>query len=307
MRRREAKRTGLCEHDRAVWRGGWAVSMVLSIACFTESSDDDDGGSAPTTAASTSANASATDGPADGSADDSADGSATTTNTTTPSTSAAVDSTGASAATDDDAGTTSETSDSTGEPVFEPCPELIEPFDRCPGAPWMSNGAGRLACDGDAVLVVSAAVDGNVQLVVPLGFVNASAVVDLVDAPATGMLKMLRIRTPGMEILAFRINGTDDGPVLEAYVDDMGATSVLASAPYDPIAHRWVRVRETGGELAFEVSADGLGFAAFHEAVTPFDLTDATVGIAAGNYQPLGADMPVAFGQFEYYCTGNPQ
>ena len=297
MSRWNTKRPGARGGVRVVWLG--ALSAVLSVACFTEtSSDDDDDSGAQGTGASTSAGVSATDGPAD----------TTATATSMPSSATAADSTGAGSATGDDAtGATSAGSDSTGNPAFEPCPELIEPFDQCPGPPWMNNGSGSVACDGDAVLTVTAASDGNVQLVVPLGLVDATAVVDLVDAPGTGILTMLRVRTPQMQILAFRVNGTNAGPMLEAYVDNAGSTEVLASLEFDPDKHRWVRMRETGGQLAFEASGDGVLFDPFHEVVTPFDLTDATVGIAAGNYQALGADTPVSFGQFEYYCTGNPQ
>lgn len=277
----------------------------MSVACFTESPTSvDDGASTETTGSTTGPDAS------EGSpTDDTATsmGSTSMSSTSMPSTSAADDTTGTSSAdSDDTTGETAEGSDSTGNPGFDPCPELIEAFEECPGAPWMTNGSGTVDCDGDAVLDVSAAVDGNVQLVLPVGLVDATAVVELGEAPSVGMLKMLRIRTPSGQILAFRINAQAAGPLLEAYVDDMGMTSVLEGAPHDPTEHRWVRVRESDGELHFEVSADGASFVEFHMEETPFDLTAATVGIAAGNFQMLAADTEVRFGQFEYYCTGRP-
>ena len=286
--------------------GSWVVWALVSVACFAESPTSvDEGGDTQATGSTTGPDASEGSPTDDTSATSMA--STSMSSTSMPSTSAADDTTGtSSAASDDTADATSESSDSTGTPGFDPCPQLIEAFEECPGAPWMTNGSGTVACDGDAVLDVTAAVDGNVQLVLPVGLVDATAVVDLGAAPAVGMLKMLRVRTPSGQILAFRINAQAAGPLLEAYLDDMGATSVLEGAPHDPTEHRWVRVRENDGQLHFEVSADGTSFVAFHMTETPFDLTNATVGIAAGNYQMLAGDTEVRFGQFEYACTGRP-
>ncbi len=285
MRTPKAGEYGLNRTPRT-WRYGWVVAAWIAAGCFNEPAPGAGDQTSATTSTGTSMGT-ATLGEGD---------------TTSTSTSAeSVDDTTSPTTSVDTTGARSE-SESSGAPAFDPCPGFVETFDVCPGAPWDASGSGDVTCDGTAVLTMSSAVDGNVQLVLPIGLAHATATVELGDAPGPGVLKMLRIRTEATQIIAFRING--DGPWLEVYVDDMGATDVLASMPHDGEMHRWVRVREEAGELSFQTSADGLNFVSFHESQAPFDLVGATVGIAAGNFAALMDDTPVRFGQFEYACTG---
>lgn len=295
MRRRRAISTQTFDRARTLRRVWWMVSMVLWTGCFSESpSGDGSDASGPGTAGS---EASTQDG-----VDASADASTTSTSLAT---SDEVTSTGSTTEGDTaDSTSTSSSADSSGDPPFEPCPELIEAFDVCPGAPWEVSDADLVACDGDAMLTVTSVVDGNVTVMLPVGLADATAVVELGDAPPLGVLKVLRVRTPDAEVIAYRSNGTTSA--LEAYVDAGDSQGLIASTPYDAAAHRWVRLREDGGWLHFETSLDGVTFAPFYDAKTPFDLADATVGIAAGNADLLDDDTPVAFGQFEFYCTARP-
>lgn len=268
------------------------IPAVLSAGCFSESSSDggpETGG--PGTAGSETSTATSTHSGADTTAD-----ASTTSPTTTD------EPTSAGPTTEGDA--TSTSADSSGDPPFEPCPALVETFDVCPGAPWVASGAGTVDCDGDAVLTVTSAIDGNVTLMVPVGLADATAVVEMGDAPEPGMLKVLRVRNADAQVIAYRTNGTT--AALEAYVDSGNSKGLLASAPYDPDAHRWVRLREDAGWLYFETSADGVTFAPFYDEMTPFDVADTTVGVAAGNVAQLGEDTRVSFGQFEFYCTPSP-
>src|SRR5690606_38691324 len=46
---------------------------------------------------------------------------------------------------------------------------------------------------------------------------------------------------------------------IEAFVDSKEEDFLsLVTEPYDPVAHRWLRIRDEGGALYFEHSADGV-------------------------------------------------
>jgi hypothetical protein len=264
------------------------IPAVLCAGCFSESSSESgratDG---PWTAGSETSGATSTQDGADAAAD------ATTTSTTLATTGGSMS-----------AGSTTggDTADSTSDSA-DPCPELLETFEMCPGAPWVASDPDLVECiDGEAVLTVTSVVDGNVTLMLPVGLAGATAVVELGDLPPPGIVKVLRVRTPDAQVIAYRSNGTTSA--LEVVVASGDSQELLASTPHDAEAHRWVRLREDDGWLYFETSADGVMFAAFHVALTPFDLSDTTVGIAAGNVEEFGENTSVSFGQFEY-CTAS--
>lgn len=285
MQRRSALGARAFDLGRRVRRACWTVPLVLHAACFSEGSSQG-GGSAGTSTTGSDASTS------------SQDDVGTTADSSTSSTSSTTDD-----ATSTSSTTSNETADSTSGSV-DRCPELIETFDVCPGEPWEASDPALVECiDGDARLTVTSAIDGNVTLMLPAGLVGATVVVDLGDGPPPNIVKVLRVRTAAAEVIAFRSNGATS--VLEIVVGPADAQNVLATAPYDPVAHRWLGVREEDGWLYFETSADGVAFVPFHAAVTPFDVSDTTVGIAAGNFDPLGQDSSVSFGQFEY-CAADP-
>lgn len=280
---------GASPFDRAqpLRRAAWMVSMALCAACFSEDSSSSGGGAM---GPSTSGAETSTSAP---------DDVGTVADTSTISTTIATtdESTSAGSTTGD--GTGDSSSGSVGR-----CPELIETFDACPNAPWEASDADLVACSGgDAVLTVTSADDGNVTLMLPVGLTGATAVVELGDPPPPEIVKVLRVRTSNAEVIAFRSSGATSA--LEIIVASGDAQDVLATAPYDAEAHRWLSLREEDGWLYFETSADGVDFTPFHATATQFDVSETTVGIAAGNSDPIGQDTPVSFGHFEY-CSVDP-
>jgi hypothetical protein len=63
------------------------------------------------------------------------------------------------------------------------------------------------------------------------------------------------------------------------WIDGMQAE--LGRAPYDPIAHRFWRMREASGTLAWETSADGLGWTTQASSSNLFDLGSVKVQLVA--------------------------
>jgi hypothetical protein len=64
----------------------------------------------------------------------------------------------------------------------------------------------------------------------------------------------------------------------------------LSNTPYDPVAHRFWRMREEGGTLRWETSADGMAWATLASSSSVFDLSRVRVQFAAategGNPDP---------------------
>lgn len=284
-------RTSAFDRWQTVPPARWMLTTLLYAGCFSE---DSSAGGRETGGASTAGS--------DGSvATSTQDGADTISDASTTSTTLATTDEGPSSA---DSSSRGETAGSTSGSA-DACPELVETFDVCPDAPWEASDPSLVECnDGDAVLTVTSAVDGNVTLMVPVGLVDATAVVELGDAPPPGIVKVLRVRTEAADVIAYRTNGTTSAlEVIVASGEDV--QELIASTAYDAEAHRWVRLREQDGWLYFETSADGASFVPFHAVAAPFELADTTVGIAAGNAAQLGENTPVSFGHFEY-CAANP-
>ena len=70
------------------------------------------------------------------------------------------------------------------------------------------------------------------------------------------------------EDLKLRINENGE---LEARV---GSTTVGTNATWDPVAMRFLRIRETSGTTYWEYSADGINWTTHHSQTTPFDYVD---------------------------------
>jgi Concanavalin A-like lectin/glucanases superfamily len=62
-----------------------------------------------------------------------------------------------------------------------------------------------------------------------------------------------------------------------------GAEVQLASIPYSPAGHRWLRMRHSGATVFWETSADGHIWAAFFSEATPITITAGQVELGAGN------------------------
>jgi hypothetical protein len=71
---------------------------------------------------------------------------------------------------------------------------------------------------------------------------------------------------------------------LEARVNDGPDVMVLARVPYDPVAHRYWRVRDAGSSVRYEVSDDGMRFEELAALLEPVSLTSTTLFFGSGVY-----------------------
>lgn len=73
-----------------------------------------------------------------------------------------------------------------------------------------------------------------------------------------------------------------DGTTLIAQKQVTGTYTQLGAAGYSAVAHRWWRIRESGGTVYFDYSADGLVWTSFASVATPFSLGALTSQLAIG-------------------------
>lgn len=89
--------------------------------------------------------------------------------------------------------------------------------------------------------------------------------------------------------LQFRINFGD----LNCYRRDEGSLTLLDSRVYDPVAHRWLRWRETSGTTYFEASPNGVTWTvlASEATVVPLDLCYPEMFIFSNGTSPTGVTL----------------
>ena len=97
---------------------------------------------------------------------------------------------------------------------------------------------------------------------------------------------------------ALVFNPDDDTIYMFRIVDDSDEQGAVV--PYDPAEVRFLRFREEGGTIHFEVSADGSLFDEVHSATPSFDPKAAQIIIGgAGSSAGLPASLEVRFDNFE--------
>lgn len=85
------------------------------------------------------------------------------------------------------------------------------------------------------------------------------------------------------------------GGFLGIYKTVSGSQSGITFPTYDPIAHRWLRIREEAGTTYWEAAADGADWTVLHFEATPITVTATRLILQAGAWQALGADATVVW------------
>ena len=70
-----------------------------------------------------------------------------------------------------------------------------------------------------------------------------------------------------------------------------GYTEVI-EYPYDPIAHRWLRIRHAGGRFYFDVSPNGGAWTELYSCPVPFDISRMWFDMGGGLYLNTSASVP---------------
>ncbi len=73
------------------------------------------------------------------------------------------------------------------------------------------------------------------------------------------------------------------------------ATTTITSTAYNSTNHKYFRIRESGGTIYWDTSANGLTWNNFTSIANPFDVTALRVGILAGTWNSEGSTTYAAF------------
>jgi hypothetical protein len=140
---------------------------------------------------------------------------------------------------------------------------------------------------------------GGYRSVAPYDLTDSFVHVEVVPGQATAT--ELKAEGSGDNSVFFNVGGG----LLSLGVRVAGTGGIFKSVPYDPESHRWWRLRESGGRLHWEVSADGQDWATLASKPTPISITSVSFFIQAGT------DVAVAYpglALFESFNTlGNRQ
>ncbi|HZF92076.1 hypothetical protein [Streptomyces sp.] len=107
-------------------------------------------------------------------------------------------------------------------------------------------------------------------------------------ATSTAALSLLVLSSAG---------GTDAGFIIDTAQGAMGLYSRTGYAdggalfpPYDPVAHAWLRLRETGGTLLWEVSPDSTSWTVLRSSPSPAWVADADLSLLIESTRTDGAN-----------------
>ncbi len=127
--------------------------------------------------------------------------------------------------------------------------------------------------------------------------------IELVRAPArsAGTVAYLNARIDDGNRVAFLVSSRN----LTCDVYAAGAFTRLARIPYDPVRHRWLRLRERFGILYWEASADGVEWAVVAtRSPLPINLSAVYLTFGSGTFAPVPAPGVTVFDNFNVQDTG---
>jgi hypothetical protein len=121
------------------------------------------------------------------------------------------------------------------------------------------------------------------QMDVPTDDYSLNAIVQLGVDASNGVQMAVAGSNPG----ALRMKVIRDGVTDETRID------------YDPLAHAWGRIRESGGTVYFDTSFDGIGYTNRRAVTHSLDLTHVTVTLGAFVQAGIGFGLgPFGSGPF---------
>ncbi|HEU0076630.1 MAG TPA: vanadium-dependent haloperoxidase [Longimicrobiaceae bacterium] len=143
----------------------------------------------------------------------------------------------------------------------------------------------------------------NYQSATTYDLTDSEMRIELVRAPfgIYGANAYLQARIDNSNRAQFEVTGGN----LFCEVIVAGATTTLAYVPYDPVRHRWLRLREQRGMLYWEVSADGDAWTVVaSRSPHPFNLTAVLALFGAGTFVAVPAPGVAVFDNFNVQDTG---
>lgn len=160
------------------------------------------------------------------------------------------------------------------------------------GAPTETGGRARVPCDTGFAAFAS---DNTYTLT------DSHVLVEMYPPAAGGAASeawaqlLIMSSTGGTDIIA-EVNAVTGDLTLAARVGYFDAGAAVLT--YDPVAHRWIRVRETAGTLLWETSADGLAWTTRRTTASPAWVGDADLEIQLITHRDSGTPDFAEFDNF---------
>ena len=169
--------------------------------------------------------------------------------------------------------------------------------DAQPARIWAVTGKNGLVESGGTLAVT--------PMITEFSGYHSTPYVDLRESSAE--VEIRSMVTAGTGAIAFFrfTNGTGlFGISISDDMISMGvAPSQILTLPYDPVAHRHLRVAHAGSTLAFSTSPDGLVWTQLHTAPAPPFASTVSIGLGATNPKASPSPGTVTFADFNTYVA----
>lgn len=152
---------------------------------------------------------------------------------------------------------------------------LRDRFDGAISATWVARGQGGIATQAGGTLVLSLAAGSSATAIASVSSRNAydltSSELAVTVLATGGQRTALEVRDSAGRGAALAVAAD----VLTAETLDGDSVSVRVATVYDPTRHRYWRLRESGGALFWETSADRTTWATLTSGSVGMDVSDA--------------------------------
>ncbi len=173
---------------------------------------------------------------------------------------------------------------------------------------WRDSTGGPQLAEVDGVARISVTGQGFAKYRSGLGY-------DLTDSYIAVEVPRLQIFEQASALLGidFRFPNGEEGKLRLRYKSGQleglfavegNQLTMFGAVPYEPVAHRWWRIRESGGTVYFEASANGSQWQRITSGPAPFALTHVQVRFMVGSDDPTTTTSSADFDNFN---GGTPQ
>lgn len=170
-----------------------------------------------------------------------------------------------------------------------------------------SNSAGNSGFQGGGryTFIVQAGMTGNAALAsdVAYNLTGSHLHIELMDAGVqeTGLetYPIILTQNPANQTNSLFMVVAND--VLDVYEFDAGVPNLVASTAYDPVDHRWLRIREFGGIVHFEAASDVRGtWSSLAQLLPSITITALYAKILTVAFNPLATAKQAAISNVNY-------
>jgi membrane-associated phospholipid phosphatase len=121
--------------------------------------------------------------------------------------------------------------------------------------------------------------------------------------PAEGAETTFSVDIDGINALLFSIEAGN----LKCLALTAGTWTLLKQVPYDPVRHRWLRLREGLGRIYWEISRDGAVWGILAGTPDPAALKTVTIRFQGGLHESVSSPGVAIFDNFNVVDTTRPQ